>query len=107
MQQRGMTEVLTSPEIRQALGLTDDQIVEFSQVVSQAEQEMRAQIRAAVQQAREKIVSVLNPQQRSKWQELVGDSVRPRWVERVNRIAFLAQQRSSESDPALRRLRNR
>jgi hypothetical protein len=107
MQQRGMTEVLSSPEVRQALGLTDEQNVEFRQVVHQAEQEMQQQIRTAVQQARERIVSVLDPQQRTKWQELVGAPFEPGAVERDEMTRVFGSAMPEPSDPALRRPRNR
>ncbi len=107
MQQRGMTEILTSPEIRQALGLTDEQTVEFRQVVYQAEQEMQQQIRAAEQQAREKIVSVLNPQQRSKWQELVGTPFEPGGLERDELNRIFGSDTPGQPDPTLRRPRSR
>ena len=76
-------------------------------VANQADEEMRQKIRAAVQQARERIVSVLSPQQRSKWQELVGATFDPGAVERGESIRVFGSAVSEEPDPALRRPRSR
>ena len=71
--QRGRTaDVLGSDELRQKLGLTDEQVEKMRETAREAQQELQEKMAKAQQEAVEKILSVLTPEQRRQWDALVG-----------------------------------
>jgi hypothetical protein len=72
--QGGAANALASNDVREALGLTDEQLEEMRQVASEAEAELREQIRKATEEARSKVLDVLTAEQRAKWEQMTGAS---------------------------------
>ncbi len=74
LQRGGAADALGSTEIREKLGLTDDQLEQMRQTAAVAEQELRETIRKATEEARNKVLSVLTPDQRATWEAMTGTS---------------------------------
>ena len=74
MRRGGAANALGSEQMRDALELTDEQMEEIQDVAREAEEEMRKKILEAQKEARKKILGVLTPEQRRKWEEMVGAS---------------------------------
>ena len=71
--QRGASEALASDEIREKLGLTEEQLDEIRKVATEAQEELRKKILEAQKEAQNKIIGVLTPEQQKIWKELIGE----------------------------------
>jgi len=69
----GAGSALTSGRIADELGLTEEQIEELRKKAEEAQEEMRQKLEELRKQAEEKILSALTPEQRAKWQKMVGE----------------------------------
>jgi hypothetical protein len=74
LQRGGAADALASDDLRQALGLTDEQLEKMRQVAAEADAELRETVRKATEQARNKVLEVLSAEQRAKWEEMTGSS---------------------------------
>jgi Spy/CpxP family protein refolding chaperone len=73
MQQRGEGG-LSSRTVAEALDLTDEQREKLEQRAEEVRQELQDKIRQAQTEAREKMLDVLTPEQKAKFEELMGDT---------------------------------
>lgn len=67
-------DALASSDIREKLGLSDEQIALMRETAEEAAQELREKIQRANEEAREKVLAILTPEQRATWDQLMGDS---------------------------------
>ena len=74
LQRGSAADALASTDVREALGVTDEQLEQMRQVATEAEAELRETIRKATEEARSKVLDVLTAEQRAKWEEMTGTS---------------------------------
>jgi len=67
------TGAFTSTTVVEALGISEQQLEKLKELQSQTDQELRAQIAKLREQARQKMLNELTPQQRTKYKNLIGD----------------------------------
>src|SRR5262249_13071776 len=70
--QREGAAALTSGELADQLGLTDDQKEQIEQKAAQVQQDLQTKIRQARLDARNQLLDVLTPDQRTKLESLMG-----------------------------------
>jgi Spy/CpxP family protein refolding chaperone len=70
--QREGAAALTSGELADQLGLTDDQKEQIEQKAAQVQQDLQAKIRQARLDARNQLLDVLTPDQRAKLESMMG-----------------------------------
>ncbi len=69
----GAQGALESDEVKDALGLTDEQLEEIRTVAEETQAELQEKIAELQKEARKKILAVLTPEQQKTWEELTGD----------------------------------
>lgn len=74
MRRSGAQGALESDEVRDRLGLTDEQLEEIREVNREAQEELQEKIAELQLEARKKVLAVLTPEQQRTWEELTGDS---------------------------------
>ena len=74
LESRGAGNALQSDEMREKLNLTNEQLEQLQEITEKAQEELTAKIREATLEAREKVLSVLTPEQRATFDEIAGDS---------------------------------
>ena len=69
----GAQGALESDEVKDALGLSDEQLEEIRDVAEETQAELREKIAELQKEARKKIHAVPTPEQQKTWEELTGD----------------------------------
>ena len=73
LRRSGTSGALSSDRVADALGLSDDQKTRLREVQEKVDRELREKVEQLREEGRNEILEVLTAEQRSKWQELVGD----------------------------------
>ena len=69
----GAQGALESDEVKDALGLSDEQLEEIREVAAETQAELQKKIAELQKEARKKILGVLTPEQQRTWEELTGE----------------------------------
>jgi len=75
LRQQGTVSTLTSPQLAERLGLSDEQVEELKQKEAEVTAELQKEIQKLRAEAREKLLEVLSLSQRQKLEELLGQQV--------------------------------
>lgn len=75
MRTRSAADVLASNELKAELGLTDAQIEELKKAQEEAQTELRTKMAKIQEEAREKVLRVLTPEQQAKIKKLMGNKI--------------------------------
>lgn len=75
LQRGGTSDTLASDEVAKELGITEAQKEELKKVAEEADVEMRQKIEKLREEAREKIISVLTPDQQARFKRLIGEKI--------------------------------
>lgn len=73
LQRGGAANALESDELRDKLNITEDQMAEMQLLAEEAQEELQKKIQEATLEARNKVLSVLTPEQRATFDEMVGE----------------------------------
>ena len=71
--QGGASRALGREDIREELGLTDAQMGDIQEAAEKAQEELREEMAKLRAEAEKKILAVLTPEQRKKWEAMAGD----------------------------------
>jgi Spy/CpxP family protein refolding chaperone len=74
LRRQNTSDALTRGALATELNITDEQREKLSQMQEQVAEELRKEMEQLQQEAREKVLSVLTPEQRAKLTQLTGDS---------------------------------
>lgn len=72
---RSTADVLASSELKAELGLSDAQIEELRKVQEETQKDMEKKLERIREEARERVYSVLTPEQREKIKKLIGSKI--------------------------------
>jgi Spy/CpxP family protein refolding chaperone len=72
LQRSGTVDGLTSGELAEQLGITEEQKAKMAEAAKEAEKELQAAIAKARAEARDKILSTLTPEQKDKIKKMLG-----------------------------------
>ncbi len=71
--QRGGASGILNDRMKESLGISDEQEEALRKAAEEAETEMRAKVAKLREEAQQKVLRVLTPEQRAKFQEMVGE----------------------------------
>jgi len=72
MQRSGADGALASTEIRDRLGLSEEQLEQIQEIARESQTELQKKVAELQKEARQKVLGALTPKQQEMWEELVG-----------------------------------
>ena len=73
LRRSGTSGALTNDRISETLGLSDEQKAKLREVQEKVDRELREKIEKLRDEGRNEILGILTPEQRAKWDEMMGD----------------------------------